>query len=425
MPISFGNRLKNAWSVFNQKDTSSSMTEYVTYGVSSSDRPDRTRLRLANERTIIAAIYNRIAIDVAAIPIKHVRVDQNGRYQETIKSGLNECLNLSANIDQTGRELILDIVLSMFDEGYVAVVPVETSVSIISNNSFEIDQLRVGKITQWYPQHVKVSVYNDRTGSQQEIVLPKESVAIIENPLYSVMNDKGSTVKRLLNKMALLDVVDKQVGSSKLDLIIQLPYSIKTKRRREEADDRKKQIEEQLENSKYGVAYIDSTEKITQLNRSLENNLISQVEYLTNLLYSQLGITKEVFDGNADEKTMLNYYNGTVEPILAAITDEMMRKFLTKTARTQGQSLQYIRDPFKLVAVGELSEIADKFSRNEILTSNELRGIVGFMPSDDANADMLYNPNMPVEDTMANETMDDEYVEEEDTEPIRYEDVIG
>lgn len=421
MPISFGNRLKNAWSVFNQRDTSSSTTEYVNYGVSSFDRPDRPRLRLANERTIIAAIYNRIAIDVAAIPIKHVRVDQNGRYQETIKSGLNECLNLSANIDQTGRELILDIVLSMFDEGYVAVVPVETSVSIISNNSFEIDQLRVGKITQWYPQHVKVSVYNDRTGSQQEIVLPKESVAIIENPLYSVMNDKGSTVKRLLNKMALLDVVDKQVGSSKLDLIIQLPYSIKTERRREEADKRKKQIEDQLENSKYGVAYIDSTEKITQLNRSLENNLVSQVEYLTNLLYSQLGITKEVFDGNADEKTMLNYYNGTIEPILAAIADEMMRKFLTKTARTQGQSLQYIRDPFKLVAVGELSEIADKFSRNEILTSNELRGIVGFMPSDDANADMLYNPNMPVEDTMAAETA----VEEEDTGPVMYEDIVN
>lgn len=419
MPISFGDRLKKAWSVFNQRDTSSSVTEYVNYGSGSSDRPDRPRLRLANERTIIAAIYNRIAIDVAAIPIKHVRVDQNGRYQETIKSGLNECLNLSANIDQTGRELILDIVLSMFDEGYVAVVPVETSVNIKTHGSFDIDQLRVGKITQWYPRHVKVSVYNDKTGSQQEIVLPKETVAIIENPLYSVMNDKGSTVKRLLNKMALLDVVDKQVGSSKLDLIIQLPYAIKTERRREEANKRKAEIEDQLENSKYGVAYIDSTEKITQLNRSLENNLISQVEYLTNLLYSQLGITKEVFDGNADEKTMLNYYNGTIEPILAAIADEMMRKFLTKTARTQGQSLQYIRDPFKLVAVGELSEIADKFSRNEILTSNELRGIVGFMPSDDANADMLYNPNMPVEDTMAAETV------EEDTGPVMYEDIVN
>lgn len=419
MPISIGDRLKNAWSVFNQKDTSSSMTEYVNYGVGSSDRPDRPRLRLANERTVIAAIYNRIAIDVAAIPIKHVKVDQNGRYKETVKSGLNECLNLSANIDQTGRELILDIVLSMFDEGCVAVVPVETSVNINTHGSFDIDQLRVGKITQWYPRHVKVSVYNDKTGSRQEIVLPKETVAIIENPLYSVMNDKGSTVKRLLNKMALLDVVDKQVGSSKLDLIIQLPYAIKTERRREEANKRKKEIEDQLENSKYGVAYIDSTEKITQLNRSLENNLISQVEYLTNLLYSQLGITKEVFDGNADEKTMLNYYNGTVEPILAAIADEMMRKFLTKTARTQGQSLQYIRDPFKLVAVGELSEIADKFSRNEILTSNELRGIVGFMPSDDANADMLYNPNMPVEDTMAAGTV------EEDTGPVMYEDIVN
>lgn len=409
MPIlSFGDRLKNAWSVFNQRSTSSTINdpainEYINYGVSSTSRPDRPRLILANEKTIISAIYNQIAVDVASVPIKHVRVDQNGRYQETIKSGLNNCLNLSANIDQTGRELIHDIVLSMFDEGSVAVVPVETSVNITTNSSFEIHQLRVGKIIRWYPQHIRVSVYNDKTGNHEEVTLPKETVAIIENPLYAVMNDRGSTVKRLLNKMALLDVIDKQSGSSKLDLIIQLPYTIKTERKQEEANKRKKQIEDQLENSKYGVAYIDSTEKITQLNRSVENNLMGQVEYLTNLLYSQLGITKAVFDGNADEKQMLNYYNRTIEPILAAISDEMMRKFLTKTARTQGQSLQYIRDPFKLVAVGEIAEIADKFSRNEILSSNELRGIVGFMPSDDAKADELYNPNMPQEDMYSEE----------------------
>lgn len=427
MPISLSDRLKNAWSVFNQRDTSSSTNEYINYGTGSSSRPDRLRLRLANEKTIVTSIYNRIAIDVAAVPIKHVRVDQNGRYQETIKSGLNECLNLSANVDQTGRELIIDIVLSMFDEGYVAVVPVETSVNIKTHGSFDIDQLRVGRITQWYPQHVRIAVYNERTGSQQEIVLPKETVAIIENPLYSVMNDNGSIVKRLLNKMALLDYVDKQVGSSKLDLIIQLPYTIKTEKRREEADKRKKQIEDQLEDSKYGIAYIDSTEKITQLNRSLENNLANQVDSLTTLLYSQLGITKEVFEGNADEKMMLNYYNRTVEPILAAISDEMVRKFLTKTARSQGQSLQYIRDPFKLVAVGEVAEIADKFSRNEILTSNELRGIVGFMPSDEESADMLYNPNMPIDDTMAGDTgevVEDVEEDVEDTGPVMYEDIV-
>lgn len=397
----FGDRLKHAWDVFRDKDASSSTTDYVKYGYGSSVRLDRPVLRMANERTILSAIYNKIAIDVAAIPIKHVRVDENDRYLETIKDGLNECLNLSANIDQTGRALMTDIVLSMFDEGYVAVVPVVTSENMLKSGSFDIEELRTGKIKQWYPDIVRVEVYNERIGQRQEIDLPKDKVAIIENPLYTVMNERGSVVQRLISKMNLMDVIDAQAGSTKLDLILQLPYTIKTERKQEEANKRIKMIEDQLQNSPYGVAYVDGTEKITQLNRSLENNLMGQIEYLTNMLYGQLGITKEVFDGTADEKTTLNYYNSTVEPILAAITDEMKRKFLTKTARSQGQSLMYIRDPFKLVAVGEIAEIADKFSRNEILTGNELRGIVGFMPSDDANADMLYNPNMPYEDTGA------------------------
>lgn len=393
---SFGDRLKHAWSVFrsNDSNTSSIPQNYANYGYGTSIRPDRPRLRRTNERSIIASVYNRIAIDVAAVPIKHVRVDENGRYQETIKSGLNECLNLSANIDQTGRELILDSVLSMFDEGVVAIVPVETSVNLRNSGSFDIDQLRTGKIEQWYPQNVQVSVYNDKTGQRESITLPKDKVAIIENPLYTVMNDSGSIIKRLLNKLNLLDVVDEQSSSTKLDLILQLPYTIRTDKRKDEAEKRRKQIEEQLRDSKYGIAYVDGTEKITQLNRAIENNLMSQVEYLTSMLYSQLGITQEVFQGKADEKMLLNYYNCTVEPILSAITDEMMRKFLTKTARTQGQSLIFIRDPFRLVAVGEIAEIADKFSRNEILTGNELRGIVGFMPSDDQGADELRNKNL-------------------------------
>lgn len=392
----FGDRLKHAWSVFTSTDRSNSASppEYVNYGYGTSIRQDRPRLRRTSERSIIASVYNRIAIDVSAVPIKHVRIDKNGRYQETIKSGLNECLSLSANLDQTGRELILDAVLSMFDEGYVAIVPVETSVNLRKNTSFDINQLRTGKITEWYPKHVKIAIYNEEIGKQQEVRLPKDKVAIVENPLYSVMNDSGSVIKRLIDKLNLLDVVDNQSGSTKLDLILQLPYTIKTDARQKEAENRRKKIEEQLNNSKYGIAYIDGTEKITQLNRSLENNLMSQVEYLTNMLYSQLGITQEVFQGKADEKMLLNYYNCTVEPILSAITDEMARKFLTKTARTQGQSLIFIRDPFRLVAVGEIAEIADKFSRNEILTGNELRGIVGFMPSDDQGADELRNKNL-------------------------------
>lgn len=419
---SFGDRLKHAWSVFrsNDSNTSSIPQNYANYGYGTSIRPDRPRLRRTNERSIIASVYNRIAIDVAAIPIKHVRVDENGRYQETIKSGLNECLNLSANIDQTGRELILDAVLSMFDEGVVAIVPVETSVNLRKSGSFDIDQLRTGKIEQWYPKDVRVSVYNDKTGQRESITLPKDKVAIIENPLYTVMNDSGSIIKRLLNKLNLLDVVDEQSSSTKLDLILQLPYTIRTDKRKEEAEKRRKQIEEQLRDSKYGIAYVDGTEKITQLNRAIENNLMSQVEYLTSMLYSQLGITQEVFQGKADEKMLLNYYNCTVEPILSAITDEMMRKFLTKTARTQGQSLIFIRDPFRLVAVGEIAEIADKFSRNEILTGNELRGIVGFMPSDDQGADELRNKNLnnPMDEYVYPEEYPEEYYDEE--EQIEY-----
>lgn len=418
----FGDRLKHAWSVFTSTDTgnSASPPDYVSYGYGTSIRQDRPRLRRTSERSIIASVYNRIAIDVSAVPIKHVRIDQNGRYQETIKSGLNECLSLSANLDQTGRELILDAVLSMFDEGYVAIVPVETSVNLRKNNSFDINQLRVGKITEWYPKNVRVAVYNEDAGKQQEIVLPKDKVAIVENPLYSVMNDSGSIIQRLLNKLNLLDAVDEQSSSTKLDLILQLPYTIKTETRQKEAEKRRKQIEEQLRDSKYGIAYVDGTEKITQLNRSLENNLMGQVEYLTNMLYSQLGITQEVFEGKADEKMLLNYYNCTVEPILSAITDEMMRKFLTKTARSQGQSLIFIRDPFRLVAVGEIAEIADKFSRNEILTGNELRGIVGFMPSDDQGADELRNKNL--NNPMAGY---EEYPEEENYDEDKLMDVLN
>lgn len=421
---SFGDRLKHAWSVFrsNDSNTSSIPQNYANYGYGTSIRPDRPRLRRTNERSIIASVYNRIAIDVAAVPIKHVRVDENDRYQETIKSGLNECLNLSANIDQTGRELILDAVLSMFDEGVVAIVPVETSVNLRKSGSFDIDQLRTGKIEQWYPQNVQVSVYNDKTGQRESVTLPKDKVAIVENPLYTVMNDSGSIIKRLLNKLNLLDVVDEQSSSTKLDLILQLPYTIRTDKRKEEAEKRRKQIEEQLQDSKYGIAYVDGTEKITQLNRAIENNLMSQVEYLTSMLYSQLGITQEVFQGKADEKMLLNYYNCTVEPILSAITDEMMRKFLTKTARTQGQSLIFIRDPFRLVAVGEIAEIADKFSRNEILTGNELRGIVGFMPSDDQGADELRNKNLnnPMGEYMypEEEYPEEYYTEEEEVEYV-------
>lgn len=393
MPESFGSRLKHAWNAFTNKDP----TEvYRDIGTVSSYyyRPDRPRLTGGNEKTITTAIYNRIAIDIAAVDIKHVRLDENKRYLSEIDSGLNSCLNIEANLDQTGRALIQDIVMSLMDEGCVAVVPVDTTIDPAVSSSYEINTLRVGKIVEWYPKHVKVYLYNDRSGKKEYVTLPKSTVAIIENPLFAVVNEPNSTMKRLVRKLALLDVVDEQSSAGKLDMIIQLPYVIKSESRREQAEKRRKDIENQLAGSKYGIAYTDGTEKITQLNRSLDNNLLKQVEYLTNMLYSQLGITQAVMDGTADEKTMLNYNNRTIEPILSAIVDEFKRKFLTKTARSQGQSIEFFRDPFRLVPVNDIAEIADKFTRNEIMTSNEIRQIVGMKPADDPKADMLVNSNL-------------------------------
>lgn len=347
-----------------------------------------------NEKSIATSIFNRIALDVSSVNIKHCRLDKNGRYVEDIDSGLNNCLNLEANKDQTGRAFIQDVVLSMLDEGCVALVPVETTIDPKSSNSYQIDSMRTGKITEWYPDMVRVRLYNDRTGEKEEILLPKNQVAIIENPLYAVVNEYNSTMQRLIRKLSLLDVTDEQTASGKLDLIIQLPYVIKTEARREQVERRRKDIINQLAGSQYGIAYTDGTEKITQLNRSLENNLLKQVEYLTNMVYSQLGITQSVLDGTADEKTMLNYMNRTVEPIISAIVDELKRKFLTKTARSQLQSIVYFRDPFRLVPVNDIAEIADKFTRNEIMTSNEIRQIVGMQPSKDPKADKLVNSNI-------------------------------
>lgn len=391
MVNNFISRLQHAWNAFKNRDPTGHKYEY---GLSYGSRPDRTRMRFGNERSIIASIYTRIAIDVAAVSIQHVRLDQNGRYAETINSHLNECLTVQANIDQSGRALIQDIVMSMFDEGVVAVVPVDTTFNPSESGSFDILSLRVGKILEWYPRHVRVQLYNDRVGRREEVILEKKFVAIIENPLYAVMNEPNSTLKRLVHKLNLLDSIDEQSGSGKLDLIIQLPYVIKTPARREQAEQRRKDIEMQLAGSKYGIAYTDGSEKITQLNRPAENNLMTQIEYLTSMLYSQLGITENVFNGTAEEAEMLNYYNRTIEPILAAITDAMNRTFLTKTARTQGQKIIYLREPFKLVPVNNLAEIADKFTRNEILTSNEIRALIGFKPVDDPKADELRNPNI-------------------------------
>lgn len=376
---------------------------YVDLGTGYGYRPDKTRLRYCNERSIVNSIYNRIAMDVAAISIKHVRLDQNGNYLETISSSLNDCLTCEANIDQTHRAFIQDVVLSMFDEGCVAIVPVDTTVNPLNSGSYDIQSMRVGKITQWFPRHVEVEVYNDRTGSHQKLKLPKKFVAIIENPLYSVMNEPNSTLQRLIHKLSLMDSVDEQSSSGKLDLIIQLPYSIKSEARQKQAEKRRELIERQLTGSKYGIAYSDATEHIVQLNRSLENNLLKQIEYLTSMLYSQLGITEAVFNGTADEATMLNYNNRSIEPIISAITDEMRRKFLTKTARTQGQTILFFKDPFKLVPIANIAEIADKFTRNEILTPNEIRQIVGMEPSADPKSDELGNRNMPVQDQLVDE----------------------
>ena len=392
MPTSFGSRLRHAWNAFTNKDPTN---EYLgTGGTVSFYRPDRPRFTRGNERSIVTSVYNRIAMDVAAITINHVRLDENDRFMSIIDSSLNKCLTLDANIDQTGRAFIQDAVMSMLDEGCVSLVPVDTTVNPKMSGSYEIESIRTGKVVEWHPKHVRVRVYNDRIGQKEEILLPKSMVAIIENPLYAVMNEPNSTLQRLIRKLNLLDVVDEQSSSGKLDLIIQLPYIIKTESRRQQAEERRRQIEEQLSGSKYGIAYADGTERITQLNRPIENNLLKQVEYLTELLYSQLGISQEVMNGTADEKTMLNYNNRTVEPIVSAIVDEMKRKFLTKTARSQKQSIMFFRDPFKLVPVENVAEIADKFTRNEIMTSNEFRQVIGMKPSDDPKADELRNANI-------------------------------
>lgn len=385
-------RFQNAWNAFRNKDPSNG--SYFSYGESSSIRPDRPRLIRGSERSIINSIINRISIDASSIDIKHVRLDENQRYTEDVNSGLNNCLTLEANLDQTSQAFFQDVVTSMLDEGCVAVIPVDTSIDPRNTDSYDILSLRTGKILEWYPKHVRVQVYNERTGRKEEIVVEKRTTAIIENPMYSVMNEYNSTMQRLIRKLALLDITDESTASGKMDLIIQLPYTIKTETRKAQAESRKKDIEMQLATSKYGIAYIDSTEKITQLNRSVENNLMKHVEYLTSMLYSQLGLTAEVMNGTADEQTMLNYNNRTIEPILSAIVDEFKRKFLTKTARTQSQSIEFFRDPFRLVPVNNIAEIADKLTRNEIMTSNEIRQIVGMKPSKDPKADELRNKNL-------------------------------
>ena len=412
MGMSFGSRLKHAWNAF----TGTDYTTYQDVGPGYSSRPDRIRLTKGNERSIITSVYNRIALDVAALNVQHIRLDENGRFLSVIQDGLNTCLTVEANIDQTARAFIQDIVVSMLDEGCVAIVPVDTTYDPSVTGSYDIQTMRVGKILDWYPQHVRVRLYNERTGTKENILVPKSTVAIIENPLYAVVNEPNSTMQRLIRKLNLLDVIDEQSGSGKLDLIIQLPYVIKTEARRQQAENRRKDIEAQLSGTKYGIAYADGTERITQLNRSVNNNLMSQIEYLTSMLYSQLGITQSILDGTADEKTMLNYNNRTIEPIISAIVDEMKRKFLTKTARSQSQSISFFRDPFKLVPVNDIAEIADKFTRNEIMTSNEIRQVIGMKPSDDPRADELRNKNLsaPSEsEPEINPPVEDENVETE------------
>lgn len=385
-------RLKRAWNIFKNKDP----TDYMNSGWSyvGGYRPDRVLFGRGNERSIMISVSNRIAMDVAAMNMRHVRLDNNGRFLEEMKSGLNHCLTIEANIDQTGRGFIQDVVMSMLGEGCVAIVPVDTDIDPNESEDIKILTMRTGKILDWYPKHVRVQLYNEETGRREELTVPKSIVAIVENPLYAVINEPNSTMQRLIRKLSLLDIVDEKTSSGKLDLIIQLPYIIKTEARRQQAEARRKDIETQLADGKYGIAYTDGTERITQLNRPVENNLMKQIEYLTNILYSQLGITQAILDGSADEKTMLNYYNRTIEPILAAITDEMRRKFLSKTARSQNQTITFFRDPFKLVPVNNIAEIADKFTRNEIMTSNEFRQIIGMKPSDDPNADVLRNKNL-------------------------------
>lgn len=420
----FGSRLKHAWNVFTNSDDAQNRPFSAEYGSIHGGRPDRMPLRFSNERSIISSIYTRIGIDVAAVPMVHVRTDDQNRYLETIDSGLNNCLTLEANIDQAGRAFRQDIVMTVLDEGVAAIVPVDTTISPEESGGYDIKTLRVGKIVAWYPKHIRVSLYNEERGMREEISLPKRTVAIVENPLYAVMNEPNSTLQRLIRKLGLLDSVDEQSASGKLDLIVQLPYTIKSEAKRQQAEQRRKDIEFQLKGSKYGIAYTDGTEKITQLNRPVENNLMSQVEFLTNMLYSQLGLTPEIMNGTADEKAMLNYNARTIEPLLDSIIEAMLRTFLTKTARTQGQSIMYFRDPFKFVPIGGeggIADIADKFSRNEITSSNEIRQAIGMKPRPEPKADALINSNMPQADTgvdilPSEEIIDAEVIEEADPE---------
>lgn len=419
MELTLTSRLKKAWNAFTNNRDPTYIPQYRDIGTSYVYRPDRVRFSRGNERTIATSVYNRIAMDVASIAFKHCRIDKNGRYIEDIKSGLSDCLSVEANIDQTGRSFIQDVVMSMFDEGAVAIVPVDTSFDPTKSTSYDVLSMRTGKILEWYPAHVKVRVYNDRTGRKEDIILPKRSVAIVENPLYAVINEPNSTMQRLVRKLNILDAIDEQSGSGKLDLIIQLPYVIKSEARKDQAEKRRKDIEEQLKGP-YGIAYTDGTEKITQLNRPVENNLMKQIEYLTNQLYSQIGMTASVLDGTADEKAMLNYNNRTIEPIASAIVDAMKRSFLSKTARTQGQTIMFFRDPFKLVPINNIADIADKFATNEILSSNEIRQIIGMKPADDPKADELRNSHlnhpedqMPMEELPPEESMAEEIPTEE------------
>jgi hypothetical protein len=391
-----GTALKHAWNAFTNQGVNDKTRPYTSYyGASSGTRPDKLRLRIPNERSIISSIYTRLSIDVASVDMRHVRLDDEDRYKEDVDSGLNNCLTVEANIDQAARAFRQDIAMTLFDRGAAVLVPVDTSINPETSGGYDILTLRVGEVVQWYPQHVRVSVYNEKTANREELTLHKSSVAIVENPLYSVMNEPNSTLQRLLNKLNLLDVIDQQSASGKLDLIIQLPYVIKSEARRQQAEQRRADIEFQLKGSQYGIAYTDGTEKVTQLNRPAENNLMTQIEYLTEMLYGQLGLTEEVMNGTADEKAMLNYWNRTIEPILSAMVEAMRRSFLTKTARTQKQDVKFFRDPFRLVPIENIAEIADKFTRNEIMTSNEMRQVVGLKPHVDPKADKLVNSNMP------------------------------
>lgn len=414
MELTLASRIRNAWNIFKNKDPT---YELKDLGESYSYRMDRPVFHRGNEKTIVTSIYNKIAIDVSEVDIRHCRVDDENNFKEEISSGLNNCFKLEANIDQSSRSFIQDIVITMFDEGCVAIVPIDTSIDPKNTSSYDILTMRVGTIVQWYPNHVKVRIYNDRTGKKEEVTVSKHNAAIIENPFYAVINEPNSTMRRLIRKLSILDAIDEQSGSGKLDLIIQLPYLVKTESRRKQAEQRRQDIENQLAGSKYGIAYTDGTEKITQINRAVENNLMSQIEYLTNMLFSQLGITQSILDGTADEKTMLNYINRTVNPIVNAIVDELKRKFISKTARTQGQTVMAFRDPFKLVPINNIADIADKFTRNEIMSSNELRQKIGLKPSDDKKADMLINSNLnhnPEEFGNEKETNDNEKSEEKE-----------